>query len=359
MKKQNIVYPSNQLLLLLVAMVLLCSCEKDTVHAPTSPPEESAVDTMEKPCPEGNKKSIIYEGKLCHGFRISQFPVAKSASLLVTNQTNSVLWAPGQTIRVKFIDPEDKYQLHALVKEYAKQWEAYASIRFKFVSSTETAQIKVGFKEGAGHWSLLGRGAHLRTQSMNLDPKYKDNLRGIKSTILHEFGHALGLIHEHQHPEANINWNKDAVYRFYMDEQEWSKKEIEENLFEKNPVDRVFYTSYDPTSIMHYPVRQAHTTDCFSIAYNYVLSDMDKLHISKIYPPVDDIKAYTATRNYQRGDYMVYKGRIYRALQDGLRNSTPETQGSRNKWKDITRVTEEEAAFLSRKNSNDIPLITL
>ena len=27
------------------------------------------------------------------------------------------------------------------------------------------------------------------------------------STVMHEFGHALGLKHEHQSPNANIQWN--------------------------------------------------------------------------------------------------------------------------------------------------------
>lgn len=33
--------------------------------------------------------------------------------------------------------------------------------------------------------------------------------------VLHEFGHALGAIHEHQHPEAAIPWDKPKVYEYY------------------------------------------------------------------------------------------------------------------------------------------------
>ncbi|AUF95294.1 hypothetical protein CXQ80_05360 [Pseudomonas sp. 02C 26] len=29
--------------------------------------------------------------------------------------------------------------------------------------------------------------------------------------VLHEFGHALGLQHEHTHPDANIPWNEQAL----------------------------------------------------------------------------------------------------------------------------------------------------
>lgn len=34
-------------------------------------------------------------------------------------------------------------------------------------------------------------------------------------TIIYEFGHALGLHHEHQSPTANIQWNKEKVYEYY------------------------------------------------------------------------------------------------------------------------------------------------
>ena len=36
----------------------------------------------------------------------------------------------------------------------------------------------------------------------------------VRRVVLHEFGHALGLIHEHQNPKGGgIEWNRDAVQR--------------------------------------------------------------------------------------------------------------------------------------------------
>ena len=33
-----------------------------------------------------------------------------------------------------------------------------------------------------------------------------------RSTVLHEFGHSIGLIHEHQSPfKGGFEWNKDEV----------------------------------------------------------------------------------------------------------------------------------------------------
>ena len=51
---------------------------------------------------------------------------------------------------------------------------------------------------------------------MNLG--YEDNgssTYGFRSTTIHEFGHALGLNHEHKNPSAGIKWNKPVVYSDY------------------------------------------------------------------------------------------------------------------------------------------------
>jgi hypothetical protein len=41
------------------------------------------------------------------------------------------------------------------------------------------------------------------------DNKSEDDLR---SVILHEFGHALGAVHEHESPYARIQWDREKVY---------------------------------------------------------------------------------------------------------------------------------------------------
>ena len=36
------------------------------------------------------------------------------------------------------------------------------------------------------------------------------------ATVTHEFGHAIGLIHEYRSPAGYIPWNKPAVYAYHQ-----------------------------------------------------------------------------------------------------------------------------------------------
>ncbi len=43
--------------------------------------------------------------------------------------------------------------------------------------------------------------------------------------VIHEFGHALGCLHEHQNPEGGIQWNIPGVY-IYNRSKQWSDSQI-------------------------------------------------------------------------------------------------------------------------------------
>jgi hypothetical protein len=50
--------------------------------------------------------------------------------------------------------------------------------------------------------------------------------------VLHEFGHALGLVHEHQHPAGGIQWNRPQVLRDLSGPpNNWPLDVIEQNVF--------------------------------------------------------------------------------------------------------------------------------
>lgn len=191
-------------------------------------------------------------------------------------------WAPGQTLRVRFLNGSTSLQ--DKVFAYAEEWENYANINFVRVTSG-TSDIRVLFSTD-GNYSYLGRdnlGISQNSKTMNLDFTNTTSNDIIRRTSLHEFGHALGLNHEHQSPLATIPWNKPAVYDYYLRTGNWSKEKVDAQVLNKETWESSQHTSYDPKSIMQYPVLAALTTDGSSIPWNTQLSTTDKDFIGKIY----------------------------------------------------------------------------
>jgi len=116
-----------------------------------------------------------------------------------------------------------------------------------------------------------------------LDPGVSDD--EARRVILHEFGHALGLIHEHQNPVHAIKWNKDAVIADLSGPpNNWDMDTIEHNMFEKYPRNDINGTKLDTTSIMMYPIPASWTLDGTHSDLNTDLSKVDKRFIRQQYP---------------------------------------------------------------------------
>ena len=195
------------------------------------------------------------------------------------------LWATGRTLHVRFLDGDAKVQ--EKVAKYAQEWSQFANIHFAFDNAPD-AEIRISFLQ-PGSWSYIGTDALLIPQSqptMNygwLTPNTSDE--EYSRVVLHEFGHAIGCIHEHQNPEQGIPWNEAAVLKYYKGPpNHWSEAQVRENLLKKYERTTISGTQFDKYSIMLYPVRKELTIGGFEVPWsNSVLSDADKAFIATVY----------------------------------------------------------------------------
>ncbi|MET0981911.1 MAG: M12 family metallopeptidase [Telluria sp.] len=199
---------------------------------------------------------------------------------------NGVKWNPGDVVTVRFMEGDRGLQQR--VEAVAREWMQHANVRLSFIDEGD-ADIRIAFQQGNGSWSYLGTdcrtiGADEPTMNYGwLTPDSPDD--ELRRVVLHEFGHALGLIHEHQNPEGGIRWNRDAVIRDLSGPpNNWDLPTIENNIFKKYDKNAVTASDVDGESIMMYPIPKAWTLDGFSADLNSELSPLDKEIVRKSYP---------------------------------------------------------------------------
>jgi serralysin len=200
----------------------------------------------------------------------------------------SARWEPEDIISVSFLDGDE--EVIQKVIRYAQEWTVpgLANVIFDFRRNTTDTLIRISFQY-AGSWSVLGttcRQITDRTEpTMNygwLKPTTPDD--EVRRVVLHEFGHALGLIHEHQNPKGAIQWERDKVIEDLSGPpNRWTVDQIEFNMFKPYELAEVRATPVDRDSIMMYPIPARWTTNGFSAALNTDLSADDRRLIREAY----------------------------------------------------------------------------
>ena len=203
----------------------------------------------------------------------------------------AAFWGRGVRLRVAFM--QGATDLQRRVATLAQLWvtETGANLGFDFWIDTgqnpADADIRVTFQPGIGSFSRLGRFAQSadRTErTMNLGwmtmalPEAE-----ARAVVLHEFGHALGLVHEHMNPAQVIDWDKDRVRADLRASQGWGDDKIDANMFQRYDQSAVFGTDVDPASIMMYPILPGWTRNGFTVGFNTALSATDKALILQAY----------------------------------------------------------------------------
>lgn len=233
-------------------------------------------------CKDRNKTTTHYTCGVAAN-RINDFSLDTSIKLVYVNEYK---WDQKE-LKVYFQDITDE-NLIARVLKQANRWKPYTGIKFMQVVSIAESNIRVAFREGNGFQSVIGNLADTAKFNSDFSPTMfladldKEEEKEFNRVVMHEFGHALGLLHELQSINSPINWDSAAVYTYYDTVYHWDQNKVNKNILTPATIGEA--TAFDPKSIMIYGVPKFLMKDHDEIPWPEDLSRTDKQKIKILYP---------------------------------------------------------------------------
>lgn len=188
---------------------------------------------------------------------------------------------PGSTLKVAFLNGDDDDQ--AAIATIAAEWTENTGLRLEFGATPDEAEIRVRLGRD-GSWSFLGTDALAvprETETMSVATVDRPE-------VLRMFGHALGLINEHQVTESIVPFDRDKLIDYFgRPPNRWDRRTIEAQFL--TPYERYypFEKPFDPDSVMLLNFPDEVLQEPLGLTPNTHLSEGDKELIRRLYPPGD------------------------------------------------------------------------
>jgi hypothetical protein len=225
-------------------------------------------------------------------------------------------WQPGSKLLVAFNGGTPT--LHRAIADEAAKWTQFANVVFDFGVDANTgayrkwspadearvAHIRIGFSD-SGYWSYVGTDsvgtiAPLNEPTMNFQG-FAESWPYLMpdrwaSVVIHEFGHALGMHHEHQHQTCaqEFRWERGpngepSIYDVFYYWQRWKAPTVDLNVRPVSGPNILSTATADKQSIMFYSMpAQAYingkNSPCFIPRENATFSAGDIQGARRAYP---------------------------------------------------------------------------
>lgn len=239
--------------------------------------ELSSVDLPSSNLKDGSLKAILLTSKL--------WSPGDSLNIFITQQGN-IPWTEYGDHDYDPLEDEirkmtDSVKIVQMVIE--KRFSTIINLKFNFVTDPNNAQIRilVGGGQNVAH-SYVGK------DCLNIRPPQETMRLGFfdSATVIHEFSHALGMVHEHSNPVENpIIWNVKEIYRWADSNTDWTREMVDNNIIMRYSRNEINASQFDPYSIMLYFVPEEFIKPGgFSPTQrNSKLSILDMVYLRKVY----------------------------------------------------------------------------